>query len=86
MKIDDWSSSITGNYWINQMRSEILSSWVDPLGCEHHPFVLFLLVEIQNYPDLYLNTTAEYGTRGQVCKLHGFVIKIYIFPSIFGQL
>ena len=62
MEIDDWSSSITGNYWINQMRSEILSSWVDPLGCDHHPFVLFLVVEIQNYPDLYLNPTAEYGT------------------------
>ena len=54
MEIDDWSSSITGKYWINQMRS-------DPLGCEHHPFVLFLVVEIQNNPDLYLNPTAEYG-------------------------
>ena len=64
--IDYLQSPAAGNYWINQMRSEILSSWVDPLGCEHHPFVLFLVVEIQNYPDLYLNPTAVWY---RVCKL-----------------
>ena len=73
---------LTGYYCIikSNVRScpvgvTLFSLWTSPF----RPVLTVVVVEIQNYPYLYLNPTAESVLPGQICKLHGIVIKLSNF-------